>query len=119
MFSDPQSVTYATVAKSLPAIGRNDTQSEYKLNDAGVVYQLRLSHQFKPNRNRVVARLQRDSAVTDPLVPAQNIVASMTATFTMDFPTVGLTPVDAQTLAKALVGWLTDANVLKLANGET
>lgn len=118
MFSDPQSVTYATVAKSLPAVGRTDTQSEYKLNDSGVVYDLILSHQFKA-RNRVVARLKRDSFASDPIVPAQNILASMTATLTIDFPAVGLTPTDAQALAKALVGWASDANVLKLCNGET
>lgn len=118
MFADPQSVTYAAAAKSLPAIGRGDSQSEYKLNDSGVVYSLTLSHQFK-TRNRVVARLRRDSAVTDPLIPAQNIQASMSATFTMDFPTAGLSTTDAQSLGKALVAWLSDANLLKMANGET
>jgi hypothetical protein len=118
VFADPQTVTYATVAKSLPAIGRGETQSEYKLNDAGVVYDLILSHQFK-TRNRVVARLRRDSSVTDPLIPANSILASATCTFTMDFPNVGLTPADAQALGKALVAWLSDANILKLANGET
>lgn len=118
MFADPQSVTYATVAKSLATIGRNDVQSEYKLNDGGTVYDLILSHQFK-NRNRVVARLRRDSFSTDPLIPAQNILCSMTASFTLDFPSNGLTPTDVQNLGKALVGWLSDANILKLVNGET
>lgn len=118
MFSDPQSVTYSTVAKSLPVIGRNSDESSYKLNDAGVIYQMKLGHQFK-KRNRVVARLQRDSFASDPLVPAQNILASMTATFTLDFPNIGLTTADAQNLGKALRDWLTDANILKLANGET
>lgn len=118
MFADPQSVTYSAVAKSLPAVGRNEVQSEYKLNDSGVVYDLILSHQFG-KRNRVVARLRRDSFSSDPLVPAQNILGSMTATLTVDFPTIGLTPSDAQLLAKALIGWASDANVLKLVNGET
>lgn len=118
MFADPQSITYATVAKSLPAVGRGDSQSEYKLNDSGVVYNLTLSHQFK-TRNRVVARLRRDSTVSDPLIPTQNIPAGMTATLTIDFPTTGLLPADAQSLAKALVGWASDSNVLKLINGET
>lgn len=118
MFADPQSVTYATVAKSLPAISRSDNQSEYKLNDNGVVYDLILSHQFK-TRSRVVARLRRDSYAADPLVPAQNTLGSMTATLTIDFPQFNLTPADAQALAKALVGWASDANLLKLINGET
>lgn len=118
MLADPQTVTYATVAKNLPAIGRSENQSEYKLNDSGVVYDLILSHQFKA-RNRVVARLRRDAFSADPLVPTQNILASMTATLTIDFPTVGLTATDAQALAKALRDWATDATILKLVNGET
>lgn len=118
MFSDPQSITYSTVAKSLPTTGRGTDESTYKLNDSGVIYTMKLGHQFK-RRNRVVARLQRDSYASDPLVPTQNILASMTATFTLDFPNVGLTTADAQSLANALVGWLTSANILKLANGET
>lgn len=118
MFADPQSVTYVTVAKSLAAVGRSADQSEYKLNDAGVVFSLILSHQFK-TRSRVVARLRRDNYASDPLVPAQNILASMTATLTIDFPQVGLTPADAVSLAKALRDWASDANLLKLVNGET
>jgi hypothetical protein len=118
VFADPQALTYATVSKSLPAIGRGDVQSEYKLNDGAAVYDLVLSHQFK-NRNRAVARLRRDAVVTDPLVPANSLLASATATLTIDFPTSGLTPTDAQNLANCLVGWATSANILKLINGET
>jgi hypothetical protein len=43
----------------------------------------------------------------------------MTATITVDFPTVGLTAADAVNLAKALRDWASDANLLKLVNGET
>lgn len=118
MFSDPQSITYSTVAKSLPAISRGETSSEYRLNDAGVVYNLSLSHQFG-KRNRAVARLRRDSFASDPLVPSQNILTSATVTFTADFPVTGMTAVDAQLLAEALIDWLSDANILKLCNGET
>lgn len=119
MFSDPQSVTYSTVAKSLPAIGRNDNQSEYKVVDSGgVVYDLILSHQFG-KRSRAVARLRRDSYSADPLVPAQNILGSMTATITVDWPNVGLTPTDSAALVAALVGWASGANVAKLVAGET
>jgi hypothetical protein len=118
VFADPQTVTYATVAKSLAAVGRSDTQSEYKLNDSGVVYDLILSHQFA-KRNRVVFRLRRDSFASDPLIPTQNILASMTGTFTLDFPNAGLTATDVQNLGNALVALLTSANILKAVNGET
>lgn len=118
MFTDPQSITYATVAKSLPRIGTDDNQSEYKLNDAGVVYSLILSHQFKA-RNRIVARIRRDAYATDPLVPAQNILASMSCSFTLDFPNSGYSAADAKDLGNALTGFLSSATILKLANGET
>ncbi|DAD50255.1 coat protein [ssRNA phage Gerhypos.4_35] len=118
MFSDPQVVTYAAAAKSLPAISRGDAQSEYKLNDSGVIYDLTIAHQFKA-RNRVSARLRRDSYASDPLAPASNVLASATVSFVIDFPNVGVTGTDAQSLAKALIGFLTDANVLKMVNGET
>lgn len=119
MFADPQSVTYATVAKSLVAVGRNSDTSRYRLNDSGTIYQLDLSHSFKPRRTRAVARLQRDAFAADPLVPTSNTLASMTSTLTIDFPTTGLTAADAQNLANALIAWATSANILKLANGET
>jgi len=118
VFADPQSVTYAAAAKSLPAISRGEDSSEYKLNDAGVVFDLIMSHQFKA-RNRVNVRLRRDAYATDPLIPTSNILASMTASFTLDFPNVGYTVADAQNLGNALVAYLTSANILKLANGET
>lgn len=118
MLTDPQSVTYAASAKSLPRIGGDGTSSEYKLNDAGVVYDLVVSHQFKA-RNRVNVRLRRDNYAADPLIPTSNLLASMTASFTMDFPNVGLTAADAVALSKALAAYLTDATLLKLANGET
>lgn len=118
MFADPQTVTYNAVAKTLPAISRGDTTSEYRLDETGIVYDFTLSHQFA-KRKRVVARLRRDSFSADPLIPAQNILASATATLTIDFPNVGITTAEAQLLAKALVTWLSDANILKLAAGET
>lgn len=119
MLADPQSITYATVAKSLPAVGRGETSSIYKLFDGTTAtYTLTVSHQFA-KRNRAVVRLTRDSVVTDPLVPANSIAASMSATLTLDFPTAGLVATDAQALGNALCGWLTSANILKVVNGET
>lgn len=118
MLTDPQSITYNSVAKSLVASSRGVDQSEYRLNDAGTLYELRVGHTFKA-RNRVFARLARTSAVTDPLVPANNILASMTATLTIDFPLFGLAASDANLLGNALVGWASSAQILKMLNGET
>lgn len=119
MFADPQSVTYATVAKPLPAIGRAPDQSDYKVVAVDAEYQLRLAHTFKPARNRVVARLQRTAVVDDPLTTSSKMIASATATFTVDFPSAGMTLSQARDLAAALRDWATDANLLKLVGGET
>jgi hypothetical protein len=53
------------------------------------------------------------------LSDTSNVLASMTTTITVDFPTTGLTVTDAQALANALIAWATSANVLKLVSGET
>lgn len=118
MLVDPFPITYSGAAKNLARIGTSENESIYRLDDSGTVYTVRVSHQFA-KRNRAVVRITRDSAVTDPLIPANSMAVSMTATLTMDFPVSGLTTTDAQLLAKALVGWATDANLLKIANGET
>jgi hypothetical protein len=118
MFTDPQTITYLTVAKILPTISRGQEISEYKLNDAGTVYALSVGHQFKA-RNRVFVRLRRDAYAPDPLVPTNNILASATASMTIDFPNIGMLPVDIQGLANALTGFASSANILKMINGET
>lgn len=118
MLADPQGVTYAGAAVSLPRTGTDANASTYKTQVAGVDYSLIVRHDSK-KRNRANVSLRRESAVTDPLVPANSIRASMSASFTLDFPTSGLTTADAQALGKALVGFLTDAILLKVAGGET
>lgn len=118
MLADPQSVTYNTVAKSLVASSRGLDQSSYMLNDSGTIYVLRTGHTFA-KRNRVFARLQRDSYVADPFVPAQNVQAGMVATLSIDWSTIGFTASDPSYLAQALVDWATDATLAKLIAGET
>lgn len=119
MFADPQTVTYNAVAKSLPAISRSTDQSMYKLMESdGTIYDLTLGHAFK-TRNRAFVRLVRTSYANDPLVPANKLLAGMTATLTVDFPTFGLTSVDAQYIGNALTGWASSGNLLKLITGET
>lgn len=120
MLSDPQAITYATVSKSLAAIGRGDTQSTYQLQDSGgVKFVLVLSHNYA-TRNRMVCRLTRSAYSSDPLVPANSILVSASATLTVDWPQIGMTTADADNLAQALLAWAaTSGLMLKVANGET
>lgn len=117
MLSDPQSVTYNTVAKSLVRSSSGDRMSEYRLNDSGTLYLLRTGHTFA-KRNRVFARLARDAYVADPVVPTQNLFAGSVVTLSIDWSSIGQTATDAQNIAKALVAWASDATLLKLINGE-
>lgn len=117
MFADPQSVTYNAAVVSLPRIGSTADASTYMLNSSGAIYNLLLGHQFKA-RNRAFARLRLDAYSADPIIPANNSLASMTASITIDYPQFGVTADDARNLGKALVAWATDANLLKLVNGE-
>jgi len=122
VFADPQSVTYNGSAKSLPAVSRGEDKSVYRLVDSGVLYELTLSHSDNGKRSRAVARLVRTAAVADVLVPANNVVASMSATITVDFPDTGYTPTDAGYLIRALGGWLSASTYTaadKLLNFET
>lgn len=118
MLSDPQSVTVATVAKSCPAISRSSDASVYKFNDGTDQFTLTVRHTFL-KRNRANVALRWDRIVADPLLPAANIPASATASFTIDFPNSGMTLVEAQTLGKALRDYLSDALILKAVGGET
>jgi len=119
VLSDPQSIVYAAVTKSLPAISRGADNSSYQLNDSGTVYNLTVSHQFA-KRNRCVVRLRRDAYVSDPLIPANSQLASMTATLTVDYPTTGLTVSDAAALGKALTDYLGTTGLLtRISGGET
>lgn len=117
MFADPAVVTYNAVAKNLARTGTVADQSTYGLNDTGVIYKLTLGHSSKA-RNRVFAKFERQAAVTDPLIPAQNIVIGASATVSIDFAPQ-MTSADAVLHAKAIRDFLTDAFLLKLINFET
>lgn len=118
MFADPAVVTYNAVAKSLPRTGTEAEKSTYALNDSGVLYQAELGHSQKAQRNRVYGKLTRTAAVTDPLLPAQNIAVGATCTISIDFAKQ-MTAADAVLLASAWRTFFTDAFLLKLVNQET
>lgn len=118
MFADPAVITYNAVAKSLPRTGSAVDKSTYALNDSGVLYNLENGHSSKKARTRVYSKLQRQAAVTDPLIPAQNLQVGGTCTISIDFATQ-MTAADAVLLAKAIRDYFTDAFLLKLVNQET
>jgi len=116
MFADPQSVTVNAVAKSLPAIERQNGTSVYKMDTGD--YKLTISHQYG-RRNRFNVRLDAQKIASDPLASANNNLYSMSAYLVIDMPPVGYSNVEAKDIALALSAWATSANLLKVVGGET
>lgn len=114
-FADPQSVTYNTVAKSMPRTGTS--LSEGTFMDANREFSLVIRHSFG-SRYRHLAQLKMDSIVSNPLVPDQNFAVSAHAHLVIDAPKNGLTATEVTDLAKAIVTWATPANIAKLVAGE-
>lgn len=114
--SDPQSVTIAGTAVSLPRIGL--TLEEGKFGDSAAQVNLGVKH-FRTKRIRDVVRLDKASIVADPLFPANNQNVSYSVQLIADRPRNGVTTAMVAELADALVKWATPANVAKMLAGES
>jgi len=116
MFADPQSVTVNAVAKSLPAISRDDNSSVYRMDTGD--YELVIARTFG-KRNRFSVRLNAKKIAADPLASANNVEYKESVYLVIDMPPVGYTNTEAKDLALALTAWATSANLLKVIGGET
>jgi hypothetical protein len=116
MFADPQSITVNAVAKSLPAIARNEMNSIYRMDTGD--YKLTISHQWA-KRNRFSVRVDAQKIAADPLTSANNVIYTMSAYLVIDAPPVGYTNTELKDIALALSTWCTSANLLKVLGGET
>lgn len=70
MFTDPQSVTVAGSAKSLPRTSTGSNQSEYTTADG--LYKLKVSSSYG-KRNRRVVRLEANKVALTPLSVASTV----------------------------------------------
>lgn len=110
-FADPQSVTIATVANSLPRVPDGFQKVD------GLV-KLTISHNPKKGQYDSVM-LTVNKVTSDPIVPSQNIRATVNATISVKRSTNAVDmSADALNVAKALRDWATDANLTKLLGGE-
>ena len=118
MFTDPQSVTYNSVAKSLPRTETTGTSSSYTNEDG--TFTLQVSHQETKNgRLRHLVRLDQNKVAEDPFVAGISREAGASAQFVIDEPSGGqYTNAEVLLLCKALTGWMTDANVAKVIAAE-
>lgn len=88
MFPDPQSVTIAGTAVSLPRVSSNQNGGTFRSNDNYVTESV--SHQYG-NRTRRMFRIDHSKIVPDPLMSTQNNLASMSFYIVADVPKTGYT----------------------------
>jgi hypothetical protein len=117
LFSDPQTVTVNAVAQVLAAISRESHKSQYREDVAE--YELLISHQETPKRNRRTVRLNRVLVTADPFIPAQNVQVSSSYYLVIDTPLAGLTSTQMKDDILGLTVWLSSANILKVLGGES
>lgn len=119
MFSEPQTVTVNAVAKNLPRVSFGDRSGTFLVDDAGTVYQLRISHAIG-KRNRRTVRLDTTKTAADPLLDGVSRQYSMSAYLVIDHPLVGFNATETEQITQALVDWLDAAGTLtKVVGGES
>jgi hypothetical protein len=117
-FSDPQTVTIATVANALPRTSSGVNAGAFTKDDGNV--KLSVAHTAGKRWRRTV-RLDHSKIAPDPLISAQNNKFSMSAYLVVDAPITGYTVAEQKQIVDALAKWLADtsgANTTKLLGGE-
>lgn len=119
-FADPQSITINAVANSLPRTSSGANSGVFTKDDGTV--KLTVSHQYGKRTRRII-RVDHKKTVSDPMVPTNNTVASMSTYLVVDLPGVtGMyTVTEAKQIVDALVAYLSatsGARVTQLLGGE-
>jgi len=117
-FADPQSVTIAGSANSLPRVASGVNTGSFRTND-GLV-QLSVSSAYG-KRVRRTLRLETSKVAPDPLISSTNVKFSMTAYIVVDTPVTGYTVAQQKDIVDALVAYLSassGAKVTQLLGGE-
>lgn len=116
--NDPQSVTLASGAVSVPRTSSGVNSSTYTSADGTV--QLVVSHQYGKRTRRSV-RVNVNKITTDPLLTGASINVGLSAYVVLDVPSAGFSADEMKGALLALATWLsssTGANALKLVGGE-
>lgn len=116
MFSEPQTVTINSVAKTLPRVSFGNRQGVF---EDTLGNRLTISHTVG-RRNRHIVRLDVTKTAIDPLLDGVSKEYSMSAQLIVDVPPVGFTATEQALNANALVDWADVAGtLLKVAGGES
>jgi len=118
-FTDPQSVTIAGTAISLPRTSVGDNESTYSSSDG--LTQLSASHTYG-KRTRRVLRIDTAKIAPDVFEPSENVKLSMSLYMVFDLPPVGYTNTDVMAVYngfKTVYTATSDAMITKLVGGES
>jgi hypothetical protein len=115
MFTEPQTVTVATVAKPLPRVSFGDRKGIFEDSNGN---RLSFSHTFG-RRNRHIVRLDNTMTAADPLLDGVSRQYSMSVQLIIDVPPVGFSNQQQIDIAKALSDYCTAANLTKVVGGES
>lgn len=118
MFSDPQSVTVAGAAKSLPRVSSGDFNGQFRASDGA--YTLSIKH-TGGKRERSVARLDTRKIGANPLDPTKNLPYAHAAYVVLEAPPggQGFTSTELEDSLKTLSAYLNAANIAKFVGKES
>lgn len=114
-FTDPQSITVNTVAKSLPRVKSDGYRSEYA--ETAEEFEMIISHQESKARTRRMVRINQRVVAADPLTSV-NEYKDLGVYLVIDEPEYGFSDTEIDYVVQALCDWLTTANVTKVCGNE-
>lgn len=118
-FADPQTVTIATVANTLPRTSSGPNSGAFKKDDG--LIQMNVSHSTARARTRHLLRIDHSKIAADPLQAGINVKASMAVYIVVDVPDTGYTIAEQKQVVDGLTAYLTassGARATQLLGGE-
>lgn len=118
-YADPQSVTIATVANTLPRTGSGPNNGAFTRADG--LLKLSVSHAYNKRTRRTI-RLDHSKIAADPFLADVSARYSMSTYIVVDHPTVGYTNVELQDIVLGLTSYLSatsGARTAQLLGGES
>jgi hypothetical protein len=116
-FTDPQTITVATVAQTMPRIETNGQKSVYQKADQ--TFTFTISHQNAPgNRVRSLTKFEEKAVVPDPLTSV-NDYEHASIQLVIDRPLAGFSQTRIDQLVQGFKSWLTTTAVGQLYGRES
>jgi hypothetical protein len=118
MFADPQSVTVAGSAKTLPRVSMGELTGQFRSSDGA--YNLTVKHN-QGRKDRSVVRLDSKKLGANPLDPTKNLPYTASVYTVVEAPAggQGYTSTEVEDLVKAHAAYLTAANITKIVGKES